>query len=152
MRTQTTSRCLIIQGDSIILCKHLAGGYYFLPGGGLELGETLNQCITRELNEEMGVAESDIKIYDGILLAIENQGYDSQGNFLYGIEVVKRVDINTENITSQEDLIDFEKIKLSDLPNTKLYPTVIKDWIIETHGLQNSVCATSAQSVPHHKI
>lgn len=135
MRTQTTSRCLIIQGDSIILCKHLTGGYYFLPGGGLELGETLNQCITRELNEEMGVAESDIKIHDGILLAIENQGYDSQGNFLYGIEVVKRVDINTENITSQEDLIDFEKIKLSDLPDIKLYPTVIKNWIIETHGL-----------------
>ena len=132
MRTQTTSRCLIVQGDSIVLCKHLAGGYYFLPGGGLEIGETLNQCITRELNEEMGVAESDITIHDGILLAIENQGYDSNGNFLYGIEVVKRVDINTENITSQEDLIGFEKVKISDLADTKLYPTVIKNWVIET--------------------
>ena len=132
MRTQTTSRCLIVQGDSIILCKHVAGGYYFLPGGGLELGETLNQCITRELNEEMGVAESDIKIHDGILLAIENQGYDSNGNFLYGIEVVKRVDINAENITSQEDLIGFEKVKISELADTKLYPTAIKNWVIET--------------------
>lgn len=132
MRTQTTSRCLIVQGDSIILCKHVAGGYYFLPGGGLELGETLNQCITRELNEEMGVAESDIKIHDGILLAIENQGYDSNGNFLYGIEVVKRVDVNAENITSQEDLIGFEKVKISELADTKLYPTAIKNWVIET--------------------
>ena len=127
MRTQTTSRCLIVQGDNIVLCKHLAGGYYFLPGGGLEIGETLNQCITRELNEEMGVAESDITIHDGILLAIENQGYDSNGNFLYGIEVVKRVDINTENITSQEDLIGFEKVKISALPGTKLYPKKIKN-------------------------
>ena len=134
MRTQTTSRCLILNGDSIILCNHLAGGYYFLPGGGLELGETLNQCIIRELNEEMGVAESDIKIHDGILLAIENQGYDSNGNFLYGIEVVKRVDINTDDINSQEDLIDFEKVKITDLPNTKLYPEVIKNWVINTFG------------------
>lgn len=134
MRTQTTSRCLILNGDSIILCKHLAGGYYFLPGGGLELGETLNQCIIRELNEEMGVAESDIKIHDGILLATENQGYDSNGNFLYGIEVVKRVDINTDDINSQEDLIDFEKVKIADLPNTKLYPEVIKNWVINTFG------------------
>lgn len=131
MRTQTTSRCLIIQGDSVILCKHIAGGYYFLPGGGLELGETLNQCITRELNEEMGLAESDIKIHDGILLAIENQGYDSKGNFLYGIEVVKRVDVKTDEVVSKEDLIGFEKVKISDLPNIKLYPEIIKNWVIK---------------------
>ena len=132
MRTQTTSRCLIIQDDSIVLCKHIAGGYYFLPGGGLELGETLNQCITRELNEEMGVAESDIYIHNDILLAIENQGYDSEGNFSYGIEIVKRVDINVKEISSKEDLISFEKIKLSELKNAKLYPDVIKNWIIKT--------------------
>ena len=80
----------------------------------------------------MGISESDITIHDGILLAIENQGYDSKGNFLYGIEVVKRVDINTEEINSKEDLIGFEKIKISDLRDTKLYPLVIKNWIIET--------------------
>lgn len=132
MRTQTTSRCLIVQDDTIVLCKHIVGGYYFLPGGGLEMGETLNQCIVRELNEEMGIAESDVTIHDGILLAIENQGYDSKGNFLYGIEVVKRVDINTTEITSKEDLIGFEKIKISELPDTKLYPNAIKQWLIET--------------------
>ena len=130
MRTQVVSRCIIIQDDKIVLCKNLAGNYYFLPGGGLELGETLNQCITRELKEEMGVSETDINIHDNIVLVVENQGYDSEGNFKYGIEIVKRVDINTSNIVSQEDLIDFEKIKISDLPNTKLYPESIKNWLI----------------------
>lgn len=132
MRTQISGRCLIIQGDSIVLCKHLAGNYYFLPGGGLELGETLNQCITRELNEEMGVSENDIKIHDDIIFVVENQGYDSRGNFKYGIEVVKRIDVSVQNIVCQEDLIDFDKIKISDLPNTKLYPESIKNWLIET--------------------
>ncbi len=131
MRTQTVSRCLIIQEDNIILCKNIAGDYYFLPGGGLEIGETLNQCITRELNEEMGILETDIHIHDGIILAVENQGYDSNGRFMYGIELVKRVDINVTDIHSQEDLIDFEKIKISDLPNTRLYPEVIKNWVIK---------------------
>lgn len=130
MRTQVVSRCIIIQDDKIVLCKNLVGNYYFLPGGGLELGETLNQCITRELKEEMGVSETDINIHDNIVLVVENQGYDSEGNFKYGIEIVKRVDINTSNIVSQEDLIDFEKIKISDLPNTKLYPESIKNWLI----------------------
>jgi hypothetical protein len=51
---------------------------------------------------------------------------------LYGIEVVKRVDINATEITSKEDLIGFEKIKISELPDTKLYPKVIKQWLIET--------------------
>ncbi len=133
MRTQTTSRCLIIQDDSIILCKHLAGGYYFLPGGGVEIGETLNECITRELNEEMGVGALDINIHDGILLAIENQGYTADGKFMYGIEIVKRVDVNCDDIkTCEPDIIDFERIKISDLPNTRLLPDVIKQWVIKT--------------------
>lgn len=80
----------------------------------------------------MGVAESDIKIYDGILLAIENQGYDSKGNFLYGIELVKRVDVNTDDINSKEDLLAFKKVKIADLLDIKLFPVVIKNWVIET--------------------
>ena len=131
----------VIEYDNKILCMQRDKGkfdyvsYKFeFPGGKVEAGEENHTALERELNEEMGVAESDIKIHDGILLAIENQGYDSNGNFLYGIEVVKRVDINTDDINSQEDLIDFEKVKIADLPNTKLYPEVIKNWVINTFG------------------
>ena len=47
MRTQTTSSCLIVQGDSIVLCRHLAGGYYFLPDG-----DHIGRVITKRYYDE----------------------------------------------------------------------------------------------------
>lgn len=139
MRTQTTSRCLIIKDDTIILCKHIADNYYFLPGGGVELGETLDECIFREIKEEMGVNEKDVRIHEGIILAIENQMKDSEGKLIcdkngrpfYGIELVKKVDIMADTIKSQENHIGFEAVKISELKNIVLYPETIKKWAIK---------------------
>ena len=52
-------RCaaVIVRNDDILLVKHEKGGreYWLLPGGGLELGETMAQAAERELREECGV-------------------------------------------------------------------------------------------------
>ena len=142
MRTQVAIRCLIVRGDNIILCNHKERGFYFLPGGGLEIGETVDECIFREINEEMGIDEKDVCIHDGIMLAIENYIKDSEGKAicdengkpLYGINLVKKVDITADKIESQEGHIGFDAIKISELENVILYPEVIKRWVIETFG------------------
>lgn len=45
------------RGDQILLVNHVKDGrsYWLLPGGGLEFGESLAQCLERELREEAGL-------------------------------------------------------------------------------------------------
>jgi 8-oxo-dGTP diphosphatase len=55
-------RCtgLIIENDSILLVEYDDNGiHYNLPGGGLELGETILEGVTREVYEET-TAEVDV--------------------------------------------------------------------------------------------
>lgn len=47
-------RGLIVQDGKILLSHEKKRGTYMTPGGGLEQGETLEDCCRRELSEESG--------------------------------------------------------------------------------------------------
>ncbi len=48
------SRAIIFDGDKILLSHELNTGMYLIPGGGLENGETDEECCKREVLEETG--------------------------------------------------------------------------------------------------
>jgi ADP-ribose pyrophosphatase YjhB (NUDIX family) len=131
MRTQIATRCLIVKGDEIILCKNNKYGFCSLPGGGLEIGETLDENIIREFNEEMGVEAKDIVIHDGILGTFENSYQDLNEKTCYGIEVIKKVDVNVDKITSKEEAISFISVKISELKTAPLLPDSVRNWTFE---------------------
>ncbi len=68
---------LVIKDNKILLGKRKNGygtGMYGVPGGRVEVGEKLEECIRRELLEETGLISSDFN-YVGVVK--ENQGdYD----------------------------------------------------------------------------
>lgn len=49
-----TVRAIVIHDSKILLNEFDNGTYYNLPGGGLEVGETLKACVEREVLEESG--------------------------------------------------------------------------------------------------
>lgn len=60
-------RALVIQGDRLLVVKEVDGGdWWAIPGGGVDYGESLKECLLREIEEELGVpgivVESDFQI------------------------------------------------------------------------------------------
>ena len=46
---------IAIRDNRVMLCHFARGGFYALPGGRVDFGETAADAITREMNEEAGL-------------------------------------------------------------------------------------------------
>ena len=63
------ARAVVIDQDNILLCKtlDLPVSFYFLPGGHVEHGESASSALIRELSEETGARNVEIKRFLGVL-------------------------------------------------------------------------------------
>ena len=61
--TKTREGCRgIVVRDSLVLVSHeINSGFYLIPGGGLEDGETPEECCIREVREETGYTVKPVK-------------------------------------------------------------------------------------------
>ena len=126
-------RCLIVRDNKLVLCKHINKNFYFLPGGGLEECETIDQGIKRELKEELGIDSSKI-IIDKDIKVIEQIFTDNDVTY-HEINLIKNVYIDIDVIKSCENHIEFTEIKIDDLHNYNILPLKIKNFILDKYTL-----------------
>lgn len=50
-----TTRAIILHEDKLLVMRMISNEYYALPGGKLEVGETIHDSLKREIIEELGV-------------------------------------------------------------------------------------------------
>lgn len=70
-------RCFLIRENKVVVTKYKAGnlkaGYYEIPGGKIEEGETPEQAVMREFKEETGMQVSDLKRKGSMIVEYPNR-------------------------------------------------------------------------------
>ena len=46
---------VIVRNEAVLLVTNAASGRFYLPGGGVEVGESLQEAVVREVREEAGI-------------------------------------------------------------------------------------------------
>ena len=156
------ARAIITRPGSILLCRNLEKGYFYLPGGHVDPGESAVEACRRELREELALCAQI-----GPCRLIAEQRFEQGGKARHEISLVFHVEHlatpsckdrnpspdstpkadqteaggcaetripNDLEIKSAEAHIAFEWINSADLSTTDLRPAMIRDWIIETGG------------------
>lgn len=129
--TRNIVRLLIREGAFLLLAKFLKGGFYFLPGGGIEFNEPMHQAAIRELHEEIGIEEKAVKSLSPVGI-LENSFLD-QGNPIHELNLVCLCQIEGFSaslpVISQESHLAFEWIEIAILKEIDLRPEALKDLI-----------------------
>lgn len=56
-------RVFLVRDGEVLLVRHIYENLWFLPGGGTQRGETIEQAALREAKEEVGAAISDLRLF-----------------------------------------------------------------------------------------
>lgn len=111
---------IVQHGEKYLLIKRMnppAKGMYAFPGGRVEQGETLEQAVLRELEEETGLSGKDPKFYAQYDLAPEGS------NFVLSVFKVIVEDIS--NATAQDDAEDLGWYHIDQTASLHMPPSMI---------------------------
>lgn len=137
MRFHYLARALIISGDFVLLAREVGAVNTFFPGGHIEVGESAEKALIRELEEETG-HEANIISFLG---AVEATWYKAEEpnceiNLIFNVEL-SGVDFETE-IISKEDHTEFFWVKRSEVKSYNLLPETMNKLVVTDHSKINA--------------
>ena len=147
------ARALIRKHDAVLLCQNLKHGYFYLPGGHVEFGESAAHALAREMEEEAGEA---VRVGECALVA-ENSFVQAgkprhELNLVFHVEQTSpQSDSPPTPIKSLESHISFAWVSRHKLASTDLRPSWLRDWIISQPPSSPSA-GTPAPSWASHMI
>ena len=107
---ENIARGVCVVDGHVLLCRPVAGGYTYLPGGHIEFGEKGAEALAREVREELGL-ESKV----GELLGVVESSFVQHGKQHAEISLVYRLELvfpaggprEPRPLKSREDWIEF---------------------------------------------
>lgn len=100
--------------------------YGNFPGGEIELGETLQECMVRELEEEVGATVTDFEfifLHENFILF--------EGEYLHGLELYCELKLDSDEIRQQPGENEFLWLEVEKLGKVDIRPVLVRDRIID---------------------
>ena len=102
---------ILLEGERILLQRHPLINKFCLPGGGVELGETISDSLKREFWEETGIK---VKIMN--LIDVSQDFFTHEGKCAHSVLIFYKVKKVGGNLTiNNEDSVEVKYFKLSEL-------------------------------------
>lgn len=81
-KIRKASRCIIMEDDKVVVTKYEKGnhkeGFYEIPGGKIEEGESAEEAAIREVKEETGMTVSNLQYKGNLILEYPDRIFDFQ--------------------------------------------------------------------------
>lgn len=122
---------LIFNDEGQLLLQHRSDGGWGLPGGLMELGESLEETARREVKEETGLDIGRLKL-EGVFSGEEYYLKVANGDELYSVTTVYSTqDYMGELVSDELESIDLQFFNLHQLPESlqKSYLDFIQHYI-----------------------
>jgi ADP-ribose pyrophosphatase YjhB (NUDIX family) len=130
-RIEFIARGVHTRGGAVLLCRNVKHGYFYLPGGHVEFGESAAGALARELVEEAGVRAR----VGGLLLVTDQAFRDGDRehhelNLVFHVEHLADEDgAPTERVRSREPGIAFEYVELAAAQDLDIRPAEVRAWL-----------------------
>ncbi len=118
-------RALIIKNRKILVCQTNGRGYYFLPGGHVEFGETMQEALKRELYEEM-----EAKVVQSQFIGGFENLFEQDGEKKHEVSFIFQADIDITDVIAKEAHISFFWFTMDEFINENIVPSALKDAIV----------------------
>lgn len=134
---------IIIHNGKMLFVKSKIGGYYYMIGGGVHLGETSSDCMEREILEEAGIQAK----VDHLAVICENF-FKGHGGIIDGMDCHTVELYYYMNLTDEQQKFCREQtdngeqlvwIDISELENSFVKPTCIGERIMEILNSKNTI-------------
>lgn len=118
---------IIVENGRILMARHRRAGveYFVLPGGGVEYGESMEEALVRELQEE---ANLDIQV--GAPVFLNDSVPPDKHRHIVNIYFLASVVGGTLAVgAGDKRLVGMEFVPLDAVPNLTLYPDIRQDLV-----------------------